>query len=330
MDRILHELSAGDRSELINKIGTLLERISSLIEVAHQLSGSHSLGALLRRLVGIITEVMGAERSSLFLYDAGSDELYSRVAEGSEGAEIRFDSHSGIAGSVFQTGNPVIITDAYADSRFNQAVDLNTGFQTRNILCAPLRNTRGEIMGVAEVLNKKCGDFNEDDLVLLGALTSQAASAIENVDLIERVESAWQEESRLFELANAVASELQIDALLERIVAVTTEILAADRSTLFLHDDATNELWSHIAERLKTREIRFPDSAGIAGACFASGNMLNIADPYADPRFNREVDRKTGYRTHSILCAPIINRDGDKLGVLHVLNRLGGAFDARD
>jgi adenylate cyclase len=57
---------------------------------------------------------------------------------------------------------------------------------------------------------------------------------------------------------------------------------------------------------------------------------MNISDPYADPRFNREVDRKTGYRTHSILCTPIVNRDGEKLGVLQVLNRKGGVFDERD
>ena len=83
---------------------------------------------------------------------------------------------------------------------------------------------------------------------------------------------------------------------------VTTEMLDADRSTLFLFDAKSNELWSLVAEGLDTKEIRFPAGAGIAGSCLTSGKVINIPDAYADARFNPEVDLKTGYRTRSILC----------------------------
>ena len=80
------------------------------------------------------------------------------------------------------------------------------------------------------------------------------------------------------------------------------------------------------AAGLETREIRIPPTAGIAGAVFTTRQVENIADPYADPRFNQEVDRRTGYRTESILCMPIVNKAGARIGVTQVLNKRGGAL----
>ena len=101
----------------------------------------------------------------------------------------------------------------------------------------------------------------------------------------------------------------QIDILLARIINAATHILNSERSTLFVYDDETDELWSRVAEGLETREIRFPSGAGIAGSCFSTGNSINIPDAYQDERFNPAFDQKTGFRTRSILCMPVINRD---------------------
>jgi len=330
LDRILKAMTAADRNELVEKIGDLLRRISALIEVSHKVSDTLSLDVLLPRLMEIITDVLGADRSSLFLYDSQTRELFSRVAQGDSTGEIRFPCDRGIAGAVFTSGEPVFIPDAYADPRFNPEVDRKTGYRTRNILCAPLHSKNQQIIGVTQVLNKLCGDFDTEDLTLLDALTSQAASALINAQLFERVERARHEESRLFEITNAISSELQLEALLAKIVGVTTEMLLADRSTLFMFDASTNELWSRIAEGVGSKEIRFPATAGLAGACLTSGQVINIPDPYSDPRFNPEVDRKTGYRTRSILCMPVLTKSGKKLGVMQVLNKTGGAFTADD
>jgi adenylate cyclase len=297
LDRILNALSLTDRNELINKIGDLLNRISALVEVSNSVSSTLSLDIILPRLMEVVTEALNADRSSVFLYDAETQELFSRFAQGGSVGEIRFPSGSGIAGSVLQSGIPLIIPDAYADDRFNPEVDHKTGYRTRNILCAPLKNKRQKIIGVTQVLNKLTGDFGRDDLTLLEALTSQAAAALENAQLFEQVERARHEESRLLEITSDISSELQLEALLVKIVHVTTEMLDADRSTLFLFDAKTNELWSLVAEGLDTKEIRFPAGAGIAGSCLTSGEVINIPDAYVDERFNPEVDRKTGYRT---------------------------------
>ena len=119
LDRILNALSLTDRNELINKIGDLLNRISALVEVSNSVSSTLSLDIILPRLMEVVTEALNADRSTVFLYDAEAKELFSRFAQRNSVGEIRFPGESGIAGSLFQSGTPLIIPDAYADARFN-------------------------------------------------------------------------------------------------------------------------------------------------------------------------------------------------------------------
>ncbi|MCP4042301.1 MAG: GAF domain-containing protein [Gammaproteobacteria bacterium] len=329
MDRILTALSVTDRDELITKMGELLRHISALLDVSNKVSDTLSLDLLLPRLIEIITDSLSADRSTLFLHDPETDELFSRVSQGDKIGEIRFPAHLGIAGSVFTSGEAVIIPDAYADPRFNQEIDRKTGYRTRNILCTPIKN-KGRIIGASQVLNKHDRNFDQEDLNLLEALTSQAAAALENARLYEKVEKARVEEAKLLEITSVIASELQIDTLLTKVIHATTDMLEADRSTLFMYDAKTGELWSRIAEGLETREIRFPSTAGIAGACFTAGEIINIPQAYEDQRFNQEIDKKTGYRTRSILCMPVTNKQGYKLAVIQVLNKKGGPFGILD
>ena len=205
-----------------------------------------------------------------------------------------------------------------------------TGYRTRNILCAPLRTMNNEVIGVTQLLNKKAGDFNDDDAALLEAITSQAASSLLNAQLFEQVQKSRDEETRLLDLNSAISSELNLEPLLQKIMKVTTELLDSDRSTLFLYDKKTKELWSRVAQGLKSKEIRFPIHLGIAGSVFTTGKTINIPDAYEDPRFNPEVDKKTGYRTKSILCMPVVNREGLIIGVTQVLNKIGGPFTEQD
>jgi adenylate cyclase len=148
---------------------------------------------------------------------------------------------------------------------------------------------------------------------------------------INAAETLTEDLGRLLEVNTAVASEGHLETLLERIVGVTSRIVDAERSTLFLHDSAKDELWSLVAEGMGLREIRLPASSGIAGHVFVTGDTLRIDRPYDDPRFNAEVDAETGFATHNIMAAPLVARDGRRLGVLQVLNsRHGAGFTAAD
>jgi signal transduction histidine kinase len=135
----------------------------------------------------------------------------------------------------------------------------------------------------------------------------------------------------LLEVSTALASQVRLDELLTTIIGKTAEVLDAERATLFLYDAEREELWSKTADRLEIGEIRFPISQGIAGQVARTRVVENIPDVYADPRFNREFDRQTGFRTRSLLSIPLIGRQEELIGVIQVLNKQGrAAFDRED
>ena len=307
-------------------LGDAIRRLSVLVEVADTVSQRLSLDHQLPRLINLIAEALEAERATLFLHDVDTAELFSRVAGGEGVSEIRIPRSVGIAGSVFDSGVGEIIHDAYRDTRFNPEVDRRTGYHTHNILCAPLRNRANQVIGVTQVLNKRSGPFTAADMTILNAIGRQAASALEQAQMVERLERARREELELLAITEAISSELHLDTLLARIVAAATQLLHAERSTLFIYDPSKDELWSRVAEGTEQREIRIPANAGIAGAAFVSGDVLNIPDAYADRRFNREIDRRSGFHTRNLLNVPVIDRTGERLGVVQVLNKRGGPF----
>ncbi|MBU1433298.1 GAF domain-containing protein [Myxococcota bacterium] len=324
--RILDALNEQDREDFTFKMADILRKTSALLEVSKQVNDTLSLDTLLNRMVNIISNFLDADRCTLFLYDEQEKELFSRVAGGGITQEIRFPSHMGIAGASFTNKEVIIIDDAYSDERFNREIDIRTGYTTKNILCCPIKSTDQRIIGVAQVLNKFKGPFDAEDLNLLEALTAQAASAFINTQLHERIERAKKEESQMLEITTAISRELQLEPLLQKIMGVVTEILDADRSTLFMYDKETDELWSHVAQGMSVSEIRFPAHLGIAGSVFMMGETINIPDAYKDSRFNPAVDKKTGYKTDTILCMPIQNKQNEIIGVVQVLNKRGGPF----
>ena len=307
-----------------------IRRLLVLLEVADTVTQRLSLDHQLPRLIELIVEVLNADRATLFLHDADTGELFSRVAGGEGVSEIRIPQGVGIAGSVFGSGVGEIIDDANRDPRFNPEIDRQTGYRTRSILCVPLRNRADQVIGVTQVLNKRSGRFAASDMAVLEAISRHAASALEQAQMVERLEQARREELELLAITEAISTELHLDTLLVRIVAAATQLLDAERSTLFVYDPSTDELWSRVAEGTEQRQIRIPANAGIAGAVFASGEVLNIPDAYADPRFNREIDRRSGFRTRNMVNVPVIDRTGERLGVLQVLNKRGGRFTQID
>jgi len=134
----------------------------------------------------------------------------------------------------------------------------------------------------------------------------------------------------LLEIGKSLASERDLEKLLTMILNDVTQLTDADRSSLLLTDRENNQIWSLIAQGLDKREIRIPITTGIAGHVATTGEVVNVPDAYEDPRFNPEVDQQTGYRTGSMLCAPMVNREGEVIGVIQVLNKLSGIFQEED
>ncbi len=307
-----------------------LRQMEMLLKVSRQVSAIDTLDEVLVVLVRIATAETGAERGTLWMYDPATAELYSRVALGNSHREIRILSSKGIAGLVFNTGQGVVINDAYADVRFDRSIDKQTGFVTKKILAAPIRTAKGEVIGVIQTLNKQDGDFTDNDLHLLEQMTTQAAITLQSRQFVERMQKTRQAEMEFLDVVSDVTSELELKPLLQKIMNEAKRMLKADRATLFLNDDKTNELWSEVGTGLGATQIRFPNHLGIAGAVFTSGKTVNIPYAYADMRFNPAFDKKTGYFTRAILCVPVQNKQGKVIGVSQVLNKQGGPFTAED
>ncbi|HEY3328325.1 MAG TPA: GAF domain-containing protein [Novimethylophilus sp.] len=301
-----------------------------LLGISRRISAMDSLDAVLNALVEMTTSELNAERGSLFLNDADTGELYSRVAQGNFQREIRILNTSGIAGHVFTTGEGVIIHDAYADPRFNRSVDEQTGFVTHSILCVPIRTSRGEVIGVAQTLNKRRGKFARADLHLFEAMAAQGVLALQSAQFIERMERVRKQELEFINIVSEMTSDIKLGSLLQKVMGEATRMLNAERSTLFLNDEKTNELWMEVGQGMETMRIRLPNHVGIAGAVFTSGKTINIPYAYADLRFNPAFDKKSGFFTRSILCVPVINKEGRIIGVTQVLNKRGGPFSVED
>jgi HD-GYP domain-containing protein (c-di-GMP phosphodiesterase class II) len=171
---------------------TRLEKLTGLLEVGKAMASERNLDRLLQLILTEVTKVMEADRSSLFLVDRERNELWSKIAQGLEVREIRIKIGMGIAGYVAQTKKTVNIENAYTDPRFNQETDKRTGYRTHSILCAPMLNKLGEVIGVLQVLNKRDGVFTQEDEELLMALSSQATVAIENAILYEDIQNLFE------------------------------------------------------------------------------------------------------------------------------------------
>src|SRR5437870_4751679 len=149
--------------------------------------------------------------------------------------------------------------------------------------------------------------------------------------------SEAQQLETLLELQRDLALEANIDKVLWRITLAATFMLDAGRATLYIADQAKNELWSRVltegSERGESvaalRELRLPlDGRSLAAEVARAGQVLRIDDPYEDPRFDPSVDARTGYRTRSILVVPIDSRDRRRIGVLQAENQHDGPFRA--
>lgn len=157
--------------------------LRKVLEISRLMAAEVDMDGLLHLIIQRSMELLKAERASLFLYDAASHELVSRIAAGT--GEIRFSADRGIAGATVRGNRVIHVPDAYKDKRFNREVDRASGFRTRNILSVPLHDHQGAIVGVLQVLNKRRGAFGRGDIDLARTLAAQAGVLLQRSSLVE-------------------------------------------------------------------------------------------------------------------------------------------------
>lgn len=183
--------------------------VAALLKATTTLGQSLDLETTLRSVMDQARDLMQADRSTLFLLNRETNELWTKVATADDKTmiEIRIPANKGIAGYVASTGQTLNITDAYDDPRFNPSTDKQTGYRTRTILCMPVYNAKGELIGVTQLINKNQGSFTSSDEEFLRAFNSQAGMALQNSQLFQNVmvEKQYQKDM-LQSLSDAVIS----------------------------------------------------------------------------------------------------------------------------
>src|SRR5262249_41213940 len=132
----------------------------------------------------------------------------------------------------------------------------------------------------------------------------------------------------ILEVSRRLGGGSDLGELLQILEQAALQVLDCERISIFLHDRQADELYSRLATGQDS--LRFPARLGIAGQALHAARVINAPDAYAAPRFNRDVDRKTGFVTRNLLSCPLLGLDGRPVGVMQVLNRRGRAFDAAD
>jgi phosphoserine phosphatase RsbU/P len=132
----------------------------------------------------------------------------------------------------------------------------------------------------------------------------------------------------MLEVSRELAATAELTPLLQKVEVAARKVLNCERATVFLHDQPRAELYSRMATGVD--QIRFSVARGIAGEAARTGTVVKVPDAYADPRFNRDIDRQTGFKTRDLIAFPLIGFDNSIVGVLQVLNKISGSFDEWD
>ena len=258
--------------------------------------------------------MLRAERSTLFLLDERTDELFARVAEGDSVGEIRFPATEGIAGTVFSSGESINIAHAYADLRFNPELDRRTGFFTRSILCVPVISNDGHIIGVTQVLNRRGGRFTPEDEQRLKAFTAQVSIALQNAKLFDDVQNMRNySEAMLASMSNGVIT-------LDMAGTVAT---CNDAGGRILGTDASSLVGSHYSEV-------FGSAEEIIGAMVArvADDAIRTPEMAMDVDIQRPATAGSGATSAAVSAnvsvLPLIGGIGEHLGTMVVMEDISG------
>jgi GAF domain-containing protein len=301
---------------------------------------------MLRSITLKIAELLGADRTTIYLLDDAKNELWSIVAKGNDGVplEIRVSVGQGIAGETAQKREAINIPfDFYDDPRSSMAKeqDKKTGYRTYTMLALPLMDAQEELVGVVQLLNKLKQPYNSDaplqERVDCNGFTSADEKLLtefaHSIQLILKSSRLFYKAAQKQRAASALMSAIQslgqsgldLDKTLTKVMDEAKKLMNADRSTVWLLDRDRNELWTKISNADGTlQEIRIPRDAGFAGKAATTGQSLMIPfDLYDHPdsQTAKQTDRKTRYRTCSLLCMPLLNADRELVGVTQLVNK---------
>ncbi|XP_040407887.1 LOW QUALITY PROTEIN: cAMP and cAMP-inhibited cGMP 3',5'-cyclic phosphodiesterase 10A [Cygnus olor] len=328
-----------------NMQGVVYE-LNSYIEQRLDTGGDNQL--LLYELSSIIKIATKADGFALYFLGECNNSLCVFTPPGAKEGQPRLIPAGPIAHGttvsayVARSRKTLLVEDILGDERFPKGTGLESGTRIQSVLCLPIVTAIGDLIGILELYRhwgKEAFHLSHQEVAT--ANLAWASVAIHQVQVCRGLAKQTELNDFLLDVSKTYFDNIvAIDSLLEHIMIYAKNLVNADRCALFQVDHKNKELYSDLFDIgeendgkpvfKKTKEIRFSIEKGIAGQVARTGEVLNIPDAYADPRFNREVDLYTGYTTRNILCMPIVSR-GSVIGVVQMVNKISGsAFSKTD
>jgi putative nucleotidyltransferase with HDIG domain len=276
-----------------------------LQKIQKRIGAERNLEKLLPLIISEISELIEADRTSLFLVDWETLELRAKFAEGVANDSISIKLRMGIVGWSVLSIQVVNIANAHEHPYFNPDIDQVLDYKTESILVAPVEDNKGHIVGAIELLNKDTGHYSDTDM----ALIQDCATKLSHGD------------DPLADMGPGEAKEIVLELM---------DKTSSERGSFFIVDQNAGQLWSLYAHGVEKSQINLNIKLGIAGLIAVSGQVLNIKDAAKDKRFDSSIDKMTGYKTKTILGLPIIDHKGETIGVIEVINKLNGTFNDSD
>ena len=309
------------------------DRLAALLQTAESLSRETNIDILVGRILKNSCDLIGADRASLFVIDESRTHLISKVAHGTT-KPLLLPINQGIAGSVAMKGEVVNIPDVYDDPRFNSNVDKSTGYHTKSLMTLPVHDQNGKTIAVMQLMNKLNGEpFSDSDVELTRAMCVFTGIALANSSVIDSSISSTKRVQALLDTVLLLMRGESLSSVLHHIMNISRDLVQADRCALFMVDDKKSSMRSAVLAG-EENQISVKKGKGIVGYVALKKVVVNIDDAYKDKRFNSAVDQATGYRTRSILAAPVLNSNNRIIGVVEMINKdmlyNGGSFTKED
>lgn len=227
-----------------------IDQLQMIIKAAELVNSTIKIDEVLKNIVEVATELTDADRGTLYLIDKEKNELWSLIAMGSEIKEIRLKIGEGMAGYVARTGEILNIKDVSKDPRYRSDFDKASGYETKNALTFPIKNKKGEIIGVLQLLNSKKGEFSKYDEELLNAMSIHSAIALQNAELVEKLLQAERVQS-LGKMANFLIQDIKKPILVSKRYAehLKNKNLSPDNVQIV---DMLLEQLNHVADLVQT------------------------------------------------------------------------------
>jgi signal transduction histidine kinase/putative methionine-R-sulfoxide reductase with GAF domain len=349
-------LKAQSRSEqLLTRIAELEaalareERISAALrDVGVALGTTLDLDRLLELILEKITDLLDADRATLYLLDEASGELVSRIAVGDAIRSVRMKVGEGIAGTVARTGKIIRVRDAYRDKRFIRNSDELPGYRTQSILAAPMKNHLGRTIGVVHVLNKKNRrDFTANDEALLNAFATEAAVSIDNSRLFlsvlqknmqlletkEKLEQSVRHLKLLFDLESAMGRAGSQEELIRVVLLESSHACDAQAGAALLAAGPEGGLELALWDARRPEELRYetwrtPPGASLLPSSSSVRGLLATAMQQTEPiRIAKNLDGgepyfdESGLKPSSALVVPLEWEEGAPMGAIGLINK---------